>query len=92
MSLLNELSISSGSIDVNGKVSYAPQDCWSFNASIKQNILFGNKYDRAKFDQVIDVCEMKRDIELFPYRERTLVGERGMVLSGGQKARLTLAR
>lgn len=48
--------------------------------------------DTNKYNQVISVCAMKRDLKLFPYGDKTLVGERGVSLSGGQKARITLAR
>lgn len=42
--------------------------------------------------QVIKVCALKTDFELFPYGDRTIVGERGVSLSGGQRARINLAR
>jgi ABC-type multidrug transport system ATPase subunit len=54
--------------------------------------LFGQPYDAEKFHQVITACAMNHDLELLPYREHTVVGSRGINLSGGQKARLALAR
>ena len=92
MSLLNEIEITSGSVKVNGSIAYASQESWSFNSSILQNITFGKPYDSKKWREVISVCAMNRDLKLFPYGEKTLVGERGVSLSGGQKARITLAR
>lgn len=92
MSLMNEIDVLSGSINVNGKIAYASQESWSFNASILQNIIFGKEFDQKTFNEVISVCAMKRDLKLFPFGEKTLVGERGVSLSGGQKARITLAR
>ena len=92
MSLMNEIEITSGSVQVNGSISYASQESWSFNASILENVIFGKPYDSQKFREVIAVCAMKRDLKLFPFAEKTLVGERGVSLSGGQKARITLAR
>ena len=92
MSILNEIPISRGSIRVNGSIAYASQEPWTFNSSIRQNILFGKDYEEKRFNEVISVCAMERDLKLFPYAERTLVGERGVSLSGGQKARITLAR
>lgn len=92
MSLMNEIDILSGSININGRIAYASQEPWSFNGSVLENILFGKEFDLKKFREVIHVCAMKRDLKLFPYGEKTLVGERGVSLSGGQKARITLAR
>ncbi len=92
MSLLNEIQLTSGSVTINGHIAYASQESWSFNSSILQNIMFGKPYDQKRFKEVISVCAMERDLKLFPYAERTLVGERGVSLSGGQKARITLAR
>jgi len=92
MSLMNEIEVTSGSVRVNGSIAYASQESWSFNASIIQNITFGKPYDSRKWREVISVCAMNRDLKLFPFGEKTLVGERGVSLSGGQKARITLAR
>ncbi|KAJ6216249.1 hypothetical protein RDWZM_007406 [Blomia tropicalis] len=92
MSLMNEIDILNGTININGRIAYASQEPWSFNGSVLQNIMFGKEFDSIKYKNVIDVCAMKRDIKLFPFGERTLVGERGVALSGGQKARITLAR
>ena len=92
MSILNELPLESGNIQVNGKPSFASQEAWTFNGSVRDNILFGAEYDQARYNQVVNVCALERDFSLFPYGDKTLVGERGVSLSGGQKARLTLAR
>src|SRR5258708_367403 len=92
MSILNEIPITSGSVKVNGSIAYASQESWSFNSSIRENILFGKTYDEKWFKEVISICAMERDLKIFPYGDKTLVGERGVSLSGGQKARITLAR
>lgn len=92
MSLMNEIGIVSGSVRIGGTIAYASQEPWSFNASVLSNVLFGASYDAEKFKRVIDVCAMKRDLSLWEHGENTLVGERGVALSGGQKARITLAR
>lgn len=92
MTLLKELPIDSGTITIDGKLSYASQDPWSFNASVRSNILFGMPFDQKKYDHVIDVCALKHDLQQLPFNDRTLVGERGVSLSGGQKARINLAR
>lgn len=92
MSLMNEIDILSGSIDVNGRIAYASQEPWSFNGSVLKNIMFGKPYSEKRFREVINVCAMKKDLKQFDHGEKTLVGERGVSLSGGQKARITLAR
>ncbi|XP_075154250.1 putative multidrug resistance-associated protein lethal(2)03659 [Haematobia irritans] len=90
--ILGELEIIYGNVEVNGVVSYAPQEAWIFEASIRDNITFVEKYEESRYKAVIHACELERDIELFPYGDSTIVGERGISLSGGQKARVSLAR
>ncbi|XP_034175482.2 putative multidrug resistance-associated protein lethal(2)03659 isoform X2 [Osmia lignaria lignaria] len=90
--ILKELPASSGSIEVNGKIAYASQEPWLFAGSVRQNILFGRQMDQHRYDRVIRVCQLKRDFTLFPYGDKTIVGERGISLSGGQRARINLAR
>ncbi|XP_054158180.1 ATP-binding cassette sub-family C member 4-like [Oppia nitens] len=92
MSLLNEIQITSGRVSVKGSVAYASQESWIFNSTVQQNITFGKPYEIKRFKEVISVCAMNRDLKMFPFGERSLVGERGVTLSGGQKARITLAR
>lgn len=77
---------------MNGTISYASQEPWLFAASVKQNILFGQIYSEDRFKRVIKACALEKDIESFTNKEETLVGERGVTLSGGQKARINLAR
>ncbi|XP_063924445.1 probable multidrug resistance-associated protein lethal(2)03659 [Zophobas morio] len=81
-----------GSIAVGGKISYASQEAWIFSASIKQNILFGEEEDEKKYRRLIRACALERDFSLFANGDQTLVGERGVMLSGGQKSRINLAR
>ncbi|RZB40188.1 ABC tran and/or MMR HSR1 domain containing protein, partial [Asbolus verrucosus] len=90
--ILKELPLLKGYLDVGGKISYAAQEPWLFAASIRQNILFGEKLDAKRYQEVVKVCSLERDFSLFPYGDRTMVGERGVMLSGGQKARINLAR
>uniref|UniRef100_A0A336M8S7 CSON013802 protein n=1 Tax=Culicoides sonorensis TaxID=179676 RepID=A0A336M8S7_CULSO len=90
--ILGELPPASGSIEVNGEMSFASQEPWLFSASIRQNILFGMPYDKRRYQEVVKCCALERDFTLFPNADKTLVGERGASLSGGQKARINLAR
>ncbi|XP_016663046.1 probable multidrug resistance-associated protein lethal(2)03659 isoform X1 [Acyrthosiphon pisum] len=90
--ILRELSLSKGSISVHGVVSYASQQPWLFAGSVQGNILFGLPMDRNRYNKIIEVCALKTDLDQFPYGDRTIVGERGISLSGGQRARINLAR
>jgi ATP-binding cassette subfamily C (CFTR/MRP) protein 4 len=90
--ILKEIRLLRGELSVTGTVSYAPQEPWIFSASIKQNILFGSEMNQKKYCQVIKVCALEHDLSLLPNGDFTVVGERGVMLSGGQKARISLAR
>ncbi|KAK6644533.1 hypothetical protein RUM43_000800 [Polyplax serrata] len=90
--ILKELPPQTGNVIVNGSISYASQEPWLFVGSIRQNILFGQEYNKQRYQQVVQVCALKRDFELLPYGDKTLIGERGISLSGGQRARINLAR
>ncbi|CAH1736108.1 unnamed protein product [Aphis gossypii] len=90
--ILRELPVFKGKISVDGVLSYASQEPWIFSGTIQQNILFGSPMDEERFKEVIDVCALKSDLEHFPLGDETIVGERGTTLSGGQKARINLAR
>jgi ATP-binding cassette subfamily C (CFTR/MRP) protein 4 len=90
--ILKEIEPTRGSVDVEMNISYAPQEPWIFSASIKQNILFGEMFEESRYLKVLRVCALERDLSSFPFGDNTLVGERGVMLSGGQKARIGLAR
>ena len=92
MTLLKELPVYKGLIDIEGTVSYVSQESWNFNNSVRNNILFGSEYDESRYKQVIDVCALEPDLAKFPFGDMSLVGEKGVILSGGQRARITLAR
>ncbi|CAG9863422.1 unnamed protein product [Phyllotreta striolata] len=90
--LLKELTVKSGVMTANGKIAFASQEPWLFVSSVRNNILFGKPYDRERYREVVRVCSLIKDFQQFPFRDKTLVGERGVSLSGGQRARVNLAR
>uniref|UniRef100_H2YL87 Uncharacterized protein n=1 Tax=Ciona savignyi TaxID=51511 RepID=H2YL87_CIOSA len=90
--ILRELPASSGTAKVVGQVTYAGQVPWVFSGSIRENILFGEAYDEKRYNEVVAVCCLDKDFLSFEYGDLTLVGQRGVTLSGGQKARVNLAR
>ncbi|KAK4688391.1 hypothetical protein P7C73_g1726, partial [Tremellales sp. Uapishka_1] len=75
-----------------GGVSYAAQESWCMSESIKDNILFGEPFEEDRYKKVIYGCGLETDLTLFEDGDSTEVGEKGVTLSGGQKARITLAR
>ncbi|XP_052747534.1 ATP-binding cassette sub-family C member 4 [Bicyclus anynana] len=90
--LLRELPLSSGNLKVEGSLSYACQESWLFPATVRENILFGLPYEVARYREVCHVCCLATDFKQFPYGDLSLVGDRGVTLSGGQRARINLAR
>ncbi|XP_078363095.1 ATP-binding cassette sub-family C member 4-like [Oculina patagonica] len=83
---------SSGKIVCSEQIGYVPQMPWVFSGTLRENVLFGEPYDEKKYAEVIEACALTEDIKRFPNGDLTFVGERGVVLSGGQRARLNLAR
>ncbi|KAF2858159.1 hypothetical protein K470DRAFT_260080 [Piedraia hortae CBS 480.64] len=90
--MLGDLYKISGEVVVRGKPAYVASMPWVMNASVRQNILFGHKWDQQFYERTIKACALADDLATLPDGDETEVGERGISLSGGQKARLTLAR
>ncbi|VEU19787.1 DEKNAAC100140 [Brettanomyces naardenensis] len=65
---------------------------WVQNATVRENITFGHPFDRQKYSEIVDACCLEDDFRMLPGSDNTQVGERGVTLSGGQKARINLAR
>jgi ABC-type multidrug transport system fused ATPase/permease subunit len=91
-SILGDLWKIKGSAEVRGTVAYASQQTWILNATVKENIVFGYKYDSEFYEKTIKACALLDDFAQLPDGDETVVGERGISLSGGQKARVSLAR
>ncbi|XP_074600383.1 ATP-binding cassette sub-family C member 4-like [Brevipalpus obovatus] len=92
LSFLREIHTKSDQMLINGKLSYASQEPWILNTSIRENILFGKPYEEDRYKKVLSATTLDRDIKILHYGDLTLAGERGVALSGGQRARLALAR
>ncbi|XP_044222047.1 ATP-binding cassette sub-family C member 4-like isoform X2 [Thunnus albacares] len=90
--ILGELSQESGVVKVKGELIYTSQQPWILPGTIRSNILFGKELNPQKYDRVLRACALKRDMELLPGGDLAMVGDRGSNLSGGQKARVSLAR
>uniref|UniRef100_A0A8B9TPE2 ABC-type glutathione-S-conjugate transporter n=1 Tax=Anas platyrhynchos TaxID=8839 RepID=A0A8B9TPE2_ANAPL len=90
--LLGELEQMDGCVTMKGTAAYVPQQAWIQNASVEDNILFGNEMDEAWFNSVVDACALQPDLESFPAGQKSEIGEKGINISGGQKQRVNLAR
>lgn len=94
-SLLNAMAGSmrktDGKVEVNGDLLMCGYP-WIQNASVRDNIIFGSPFNKEKHDEVVRVCSLKADLDILPAGDMTEIGERGITLSGGQKARINLAR
>ncbi|XP_070832533.1 ATP-binding cassette sub-family C member 4-like [Chaetodon trifascialis] len=90
--ILGELSQESGVVKVRGELTYTSQQPWILPGTIRSNILFGKALNPQKYDRVLTACALKRDMDLMPGGDLAMVEDRGANLSGGQKARVSLAR
>lgn len=93
-SLLGEVKMLNGRVIFgdDGRVAYCPQSSWIQAASVRENILFGRPYDAERYWEVVKMCELESDLVILPQGDFTEIGEKGTSLSGGQKARVGLAR
>ncbi|KAJ3486309.1 hypothetical protein NLI96_g4318 [Meripilus lineatus] len=104
MALLGEMTKTSGTLimsktptqidahSLTHAISYAAQSPWLRHQSIKENILFGYPYDEERYNAVVECCALNPDLAIFEDGDATEIGARGVSLSGGQKARVALAR
>ncbi|XP_076438534.1 ATP-binding cassette sub-family C member 3-like [Babylonia areolata] len=90
--ILGEMEKVKGTVTLTGRIAYVPQQAWIRNTTVRDNILFGSAYIRAKYQAVLDLCELERDVTILPTGDLTEIGEKGINLSGGQKQRVSVAR
>ncbi|XP_028966710.1 ABC transporter C family member 3 [Galendromus occidentalis] len=94
--MLGELELAKGSIEWLDKnthfVAYVPQRPWLENATVRDNIIFGQLYEVRRYRRVIEACALVTDLDTLPAGDLTEIGERGANLSGGQRQRIAIAR
>ncbi|XP_039167060.1 ABC transporter C family member 12 [Eucalyptus grandis] len=105
--MLGELSpVSDACVTIRGTVAYVPQVSWIFNDTVsctllvlficrcwvRDNILFGSKFEAERYWKAVSVTQLERDLDLLPGHDLTEIGERGVNISGGQKQRVSMAR
>ncbi|GMT32386.1 hypothetical protein PFISCL1PPCAC_23683, partial [Pristionchus fissidentatus] len=91
-SIIGHMYPCEGEVEVGGSVALVPQVPWIQNATVQENILFGQPMNSKKYYKAISAAQLTKDLEAMPANELTEIGERGATLSGGQKARVALAR
>ena len=79
-------------IHINGRIGYSSQIPWIQNDTIRNNITFSKEFDEDKYNKTLELCQLNEDLETFPGKDLTEIGEKGVNLSGGQKVRVSLAR
>uniref|UniRef100_A0A4W3JNQ4 ATP-binding cassette, sub-family C (CFTR/MRP), member 3 n=1 Tax=Callorhinchus milii TaxID=7868 RepID=A0A4W3JNQ4_CALMI len=90
--LLGEMERLEGSVSVQGSVAYVPQQAWVQNATLRENIVFGQPHIEHKYQLTLQACALLPDLTVLPGGDNTEIGEKGINLSGGQKQRVSLAR
>lgn len=90
--LLGEMRLISGSMNVAGRLAYVSQEAWIRNMSLRENIIFDGAFNKERYEQVLEASQLSLDLDSLPNGDSTEIGERGINLSGGQKARVAIAR
>ncbi|KAJ3406891.1 hypothetical protein HDV05_005697 [Chytridiales sp. JEL 0842] len=90
--IIGEMTTLSGTVSVRGRVALCQQQPWLLSLTVEQNILFGRELDSAKLQLALQSTSFTRDLSMMDGGLKTEIGEKGIALSGGQKARLALAR
>ena len=90
--LLGELRVIRGRFEVNGSVAYIPQEAFLMNDTLRNNILFGKPFEENKYNKILEISQLRPDLEMLAQGDMTEIGERGLNLSGGQKQRISIAR
>ncbi|XP_076438711.1 multidrug resistance-associated protein 1-like [Babylonia areolata] len=90
--ILGEMEKVKGTVTLRGSVAYVPQQAWIQNATVRDNILLGRPWARARYNTILSTCQLERDLTILGAGDMTEIGEKGINLSGGQKQRVSVAR
>lgn len=87
--ILGEHVLEKGVIKMDTPViGYCSQSPWLQNCSVRDNIIGFGLFDENWYSSVVQICALEQDLAQMPLRDSTIVGSRGVVLSGGQKHRI----
>lgn len=92
LSLLGETIKERGDVTRPPEIAYASQTAWLQSGTVKDNILFPEVYEPARYKRIVESCCLEPDLDQLPEGDETVIGENGASLSGGQRARVALAR
>ena len=90
--LAGDMRRTNGTVTMGATRAFCPQYAWIQNTTVRENIIFGKDYHRRWYDEVVDACALRPDLDMLPHGDQTEIGERGITVSGGQKQRLNIAR
>lgn len=90
--LAGDMRRTTGEVTLGASRAFCPQYAWIQNATVKENIVFGKDFVPDWYDEVVDACALRADLDMLPNGDQTEIGERGITVSGGQKQRLNIAR
>ena len=77
---------------MQGSTAYVSQQAWIQNATLRDNVLFGQQMNKEVYNNTIDRCALREDLAILPGGDQAEIGEKGINLSGGQKQRVNMAR
>nr|CAD7442232.1 unnamed protein product [Timema bartmani] len=92
LAALGQIRLVTGQVTRDGTCAYVSQEPWVLNATLRENILFGENFDAKRYYDTLYCCSLTEDINMLPGGDQTEIGEKGINLSGGQKQRVALAR
>lgn len=90
--LAGDMRKTTGEVVFGASRAFCPQYAWIQNATVRENIVFGKEFKKNWYDEVVDACALRPDLDMLPHNDATEIGERGITVSGGQKQRMNIAR
>ena len=81
--ILSEMIIHSGSLGINGSIGYVGQDPWILASTLRDNIIMDQEYDEKRYEDVTNACDLVTDFNQLTHGDQTMIGDRGVNLSGG---------
>jgi ATP-binding cassette subfamily C (CFTR/MRP) protein 1 len=90
--LAGDMRKTMGDVTIGASRAFCPQYAWIQNATVRENIVFGKEFKDSWYNQVVDACALRPDLDMLPNGDKTEIGERGITVSGGQKQRMNIAR